>query len=304
MTDPASTTNAIGFIGLGVMGEPICRNLLKKSGKPLVIYDLAPEPLARLREDGAVIAVSVADVVSRADPVFLCLPSARHVRAVFEGSAGLLQNIRPNQIVIDLGTSSVELTRDFARQFESRGASWIDAPIARTRQAAQDGTLSVMVGASPQLFDAVEPLIRCFATEVTLCGGTGAGQVTKILNNMVLFQTVNALAEAVAIARHSGVEPKLLLDTLSKGSADSFALRNHGLKAIVPGDFPLRAFSTEYALKDMSYALELAAQGGIDPRGAVLVHEVFQEAVDGGFGDAYFPVIARLLDRPGSLNKE
>ena len=304
MTDPSLTTNAIGFVGLGVMGEPICRNLLKKSGKPLVVYDLAPEPLARLREDGAAAAASVADVVSRADVVFLCLPSARHVRAAFEGSAGLLQNIRPNQIVIDLGTSSVELTRDFAKQFERRGAWWIDAPIARTRQAAQDGTLSVMVGASPELFDAVEPLIRCFATEVTLCGGTGAGQVTKILNNMVLFQTVNALAEAVAIAKHSGVEPKLLLDTLSKGSADSFALRNHGLKAIVPGDFPLRAFSTEYALKDMSYALELAAQGGIQPRGAALVHEVLQEAIDGGFGGAYFPVIARLLDRPGSFNKE
>ncbi|WP_180489998.1 NAD-binding protein, partial [Escherichia fergusonii] len=112
-----------------------------------------------------------------------------------------------------------------------------------------------------------------------------------------------ALAEAVAIAKRSGVEPKLLLDTLSKGSADSFALRNHGLKAIVPGDFPLHAFSTEYALKDMSYALELAAQGGIEPRGAALVHEILQEAIDGGFGDAYFPVIAKLIDRDGSLSK-
>ena len=299
----SSAMNAIGFIGLGVMGEPICRNLLKKSGKPLVVYDLAHEPVARLDADGARVADSVADVVSRADVVFLCLPSAKHVRIALDGSAGLLQNIRRNQIVIDLGTSSVELTRDFAMQFESRGASWIDAPIARTRQAAQDGTLSVMVGASPQLFDTVEPLIRCFATEVTLCGGTGAGQVTKILNNMVLFETVNALAEAVTIAKRSGVEPKLLLDTLSKGSADSFALRNHGLKAIVPGDFPLRAFSTEYALKDMSYALELAAQGGIEPRGAALVHEILQEAIDGGFGDAYFPVIAKLIDRDGSLSK-
>lgn len=297
-------SGAIGFVGLGVMGEPICRNLLRKSGKPLVIYDLAPEPLARLGEEGAAIAASVADAVSRCDVLFLCLPSAKHVRAAFEGDAGLLRTIRPSQTVVDLGTSSVELTRDFARQLEARGASWIDAPIARTRQAAQDGTLSVMVGASPQLFEAVVPLIQCFATEVTLCGGTGAGQVTKILNNMVLFQTVNALAEAVAIAKHSGVEPKLLLETLSKGSADSFALRNHGLKAIVPGDFPLRAFSTEYALKDLSYALELASQGGLRPRGAALVGEVLQEAIECGLGDAYFPVIARIADRPGSSNKE
>lgn len=304
MTGSPSATHAIGFIGLGVMGEPICRNLLRKSAKPVVVYDLASEPLARLREEGAAVASSVADVASRCDVIFLCLPSAKHVRAAFEGDAGLLQNIKPNQIVIDLGTSSVELTRDVARQLESKGASWIDAPIARTRQAAQDGTLSVMVGASQPLFDAVEPLIRCFATQVTLCGGTGAGQVTKILNNMVLFQTVNALAEAVAIAKCSGVEPQLLLETLSKGSADSFALRNHGLKSIVPGDFPLRAFSTEYALKDMSYALELAAQGGIHPRGAALVGALLQEAIEGGWGDAYFPVIARLAGGSGSFNKE
>ena len=112
------------------------------------------------------------------------------------------------------------------------------------------------------LYAAIEPLIRCFATDVTHCGDVGAGQVTKILNNMVLFETVNALAEAVAVARHNGVDPKLLLDTLSKGSADSFALRNHGMKAIVPGVFPERAFSTEYALKDLSYALELAGDAG------------------------------------------
>ena len=104
--------------------------------------------------------------------------------------------------------------------------------------------LSVMVGASPELFASIEPLIRCFATDVTSCGGVGSGQVTKILSNIVLFQTVIALAEAVAVARRNGVDPALLLDTLSKGSADSFALRNHGMKSIVPGNFPERAFST------------------------------------------------------------
>jgi 3-hydroxyisobutyrate dehydrogenase-like beta-hydroxyacid dehydrogenase len=228
--------------------------------------------------------------------VFLCLPSAKHVRGVFEGD-GILKNIRKDQIVVDLGTSSVKLTRDFAAQLQARGAAWADAPIARTRQAAQDGTLSVMVGATPELFAAIEPLIRCFATDVTHCGDVGAGQVTKILNNMVLFQTVNALAEAVAVAKRNGVDPALLLDTLSKGSADSFALRNHGLKAIVPGNFPERAFSTEYALKDLSYALELAADAGIRIRGAELVGKVLQEAIDAGSGGAYFPVIAKHIDR-------
>ena len=287
--------NNIGFIGLGVMGEPICRNLVKKSGAPVLAFDLAPEPLARLRADGAGVAASVADVVNKSEIVFLCLPSAKHVRAVFEGD-GVLKNIRERQIVVDLGTSSVSQTRDFAKQLQAKGAVWADAPIARTRQAAQDGTLSVMVGASGEIFAAIEPLIRCFATDVTHCGDVGAGQVTKILNNMVLFETVNALAEAVAVAKHNGVDPKLLLDTLSKGSADSFALRNHGMKAIVPGNFPERAFSTEYALKDLSYALELAADAGLKIRGAELIGTVLQEAIDAGSGDNYFPVIAKHID--------
>jgi len=152
-----------------------------------------------------------------------------------------------------------------------------------------------MVGGPRALFDAIEPLIRCFATDVTHCGDVGAGQVTKILNNMVLFETVNALSEAVAVAKSAGVDPRLLLETLSKGSADSFALRNHGLKAIVPGVFPERAFSTEYALKDLSYALELADDGGIKLRGAELIGQVLQEAIDAGSGDNYFPVIAKYV---------
>ena len=294
MTKPDA--GALGFIGLGVMGEPICRNLIRKGGRPVVAYDLAAEPLARVKAEGAAIAASVADAVRGSAVTFLCLPSAKHVRAVVEGERGILASIAPGQIVVDLGTSSVELTRAFASELAAKGASWIDAPIARTRQAAQDGTLSVMVGAEPDLYAQVEPLIRCFATDVTRCGGVGAGQVTKILNNMVLFETVNALSEAVAVARRNGVEPQLLLETLAKGSADSFALRNHGLKAIVPGDFPERAFSTEYALKDLSYALELAAEAGLHLRGAAQTEAVLKEAVAQGHGERYFPVIAQVID--------
>jgi hypothetical protein len=269
---------------------------VKKSGAAVIVFDLAPEPLARLRAEGAAVGGSVAEIVTKSEIVFLCLPSAKHARAVFEGD-GILKNLRKGQVVVDLGTSSVNQTRDFAKQVQAKGASWADAPIARTRQAAQDGTLSVMVGASAELYAAIEPLIRCFATDVTSCGGVGAGQVTKILNNMVLFETVNALAEAVVVAKRNGVDPKLLLETLSKGSADSFALRNHGMKAIVPGNFPERAFSTEYALKDLSYALELATDAGVKIRGAELIGKILQEAIDAGSGDAYFPVIAKHIDR-------
>jgi 3-hydroxyisobutyrate dehydrogenase-like beta-hydroxyacid dehydrogenase len=154
-----------------------------------------------------------------------------------------------------------------------------------------------MVGAAPETFARIEPLLRCVATDIAHCGAVGAGQVVKILNNMVLFETVNALAEAVAVGRRAGIDPALLLETLSKGSADSFALRNHGMKAVVPGSFPERAFSTEYALKDLSYALELASETGVRLPGAELVGGILEEAVGAGFGRAYWPVIAKLIDR-------
>ena len=153
-----------------------------------------------------------------------------------------------------------------------------------------------MVGADPEVFARLEPLIRCFATDVTHCGAVGAGQVVKILNNMVLFETVNALAEALAVGRRAGLDPALLFDTLSKGSADSFALRNHGIKAMVPDNFPERAFSVEYARKDLSYALDLANDVGVPLRGAKVVDEVLRETSAAGFGGAYFPVLARVVN--------
>ncbi len=285
--------DTIGFIGLGVMGEPICRNLKLKSGVPVMAYDRAAEPLERLRTEGVEVADSARDVAAGATILFLCLPSGKHVEAVIEE---IVPTIRAGQTVVDLGTSPVSLARDIAARLAKRGAAFADSPIARTREAAQRGTLSVMVGAEPDVFARLEPLIRCFATDVTHCGAVGAGQVVKILNNMVLFETVNALAEALAVGRRAGLDPALLFDTLSKGSADSFALRNHGMKAMVPDNFPDRAFSVEYARKDLSYALDLANDVSVRLRGAKVVEEVLRETSAAGFGGAYFPVLARVVD--------
>ena len=180
--------------------------------------------------------------------------------------------------VVDLGTSGVALARELAQRFAARGADYADAPIARTREAAQKGTLSITVGAAPAVFARIEPLLRCMGSDITHCGGVGSGQVVKILNNMVLFQTVNALAEALALGRRAGVDPALLFDALSKGSADSFALRNHGMKAMLPGVYPERAFSVEYAEKDLGYALELGRDTGVRLRGAETVAAVLATA--------------------------
>jgi 3-hydroxyisobutyrate dehydrogenase-like beta-hydroxyacid dehydrogenase len=285
----------IGFIGLGVMGEPMCRNLATKSGRAVRGFDRDPAPMQRLAAHGVAAAQSVREAAEGAAFVFLSLPSGEVVRAVAEGPDGLLAVIRPGQVVVDLSTSPVDLTRDLAAQFAARGAILVDAPVARTRAAAEAGTLAIMVGADPDTFGRVEPLLATFATDITLCGPVGCGQVVKILNNMIVFETVVALAEAKAIGERSGVAAGLLFDTLSKGSADSFTLRNHGMKAMLPQAFPERAFSVVYARKDLAYALRLAEQTGVPARGAANVEEWFAAAIEQGFGENYHPVISKLI---------
>jgi len=288
-------TTAIGFIGLGVMGEPMCRNLARKSGVPVYGFDRADAPLARLAGVGVKRAASLAELAGACDVIFMALPSGKHVQAVCDGDDGLLAHAGTRHTIVDLGTSPVEMSREMAERFAAKGAAYADAPIARTRQAAEDGTLSVMVGADAAVFAKVQPLIATFATDITHCGAVGAGQVVKILNNMVLMETVVALGEALETAKRAGIDPKVVFDTLAKGSADSFALRNHGMKAMLVDTFPERAFSTEYARKDMSYALDLARSVNIKLQGAELADRLLGEAIAAGDGDLYWPVIARVI---------
>lgn len=285
----------IGFIGLGVMGEPICRNLARKSGRSVVGFDLADAPLQRLAEDGVTRAASPAALAQQCGVIFLALPSGKHVEAVCGGPDGLLAHATAQLTIVDLGTSAVDLTRALAERFAVKGAGYADAPIARTRQAAEEGTLSVMVGADAATFVKLKPLIETFATDITHCGPVGSGQVVKILNNMVLMQTVVALAEALEAAKRAGLDGRLLFETLMKGSADSFALRNHGMKAMLVDTFPERAFSTQYARKNLGYALDLARSVDVRMEGAELADRLLAAATDQGFGDLYWPVVSRVI---------
>ncbi len=287
----------IGFIGLGVMGEPMCRNLAVKSGLRVFGYDVNPAPLERLSAYGVIRCGSIKEAVAGSDVVFLCLPSGEAVHEAAHAADGLLANTKSGQWVADLSTSSVEVTRKLQKDFSARGATFIDTPIARTRAAAEAGTLSVMVGADAASFEKVRPLIETFAEEITLCGPVGSGQVLKILNNMILFHNVLVLAQAKKIGEHAGVDSTVLFDTLAKGSADSFALRNHGMKAVLKGDYPLKAFSVRYARKDLGYARQLAQSAGIDDDTAQKIDDLFAQAIESGDGDRYWPVISRLIDK-------
>jgi 3-hydroxyisobutyrate dehydrogenase-like beta-hydroxyacid dehydrogenase len=274
----------LGFIGLGVMGEPMCRNLARKSGRGVVAWDPRREPLERLAADGVAAARSVEDLAGKAGIVFLSLPGEKEIREVS-------QHLR-NNVVVDCSTAPVSLARELADKVKN----FADAPVARTRQAAVDGTLSIMVGASDSLYLRIEPLLRCMASDVTHCGPPGAGQAVKLLNNMVLSVTVMALAEALAVAKASGaVDPRLLFETLMKGSADSFALRNHGMKALLPETHPEHAFPVTYMMKDVGYALEFARSAGLSLSAGGTVFELLKETTNMGLGEAYHTAIIEAV---------
>lgn len=296
-----TASRKFGFVGLGVMGEPMCRHLVQKTDARVLVHDINAEPVARLVEAGAVDAGSIAGLAD-AEIIFISMPSGEHLRKICEMPGGLLEFARSGQIIVDLSTSPLKLTRELAGSFAAKGADYADAPVARTRAAAEAGTLAISVGATAEVFGRIEPLLRCFASEVTHCGDVGSGQIVKILNNMVVVGTVTALCEAAAIAEAAGVSTQTLFDAFSKGSADSFALRNHGYKAVAAREFPERVFSTDYMHKDVTYALEMAKDAGIEAREAALGASLLTEASQHGFGANYWPVIVKIIERSSNDN--
>ncbi len=282
----------IGFIGLGVMGEPMCGHLARRSGKTVLAYDLRNEPLARLAESG-VKGATPEQLARDCEVILMSLPDGKAMQAVV---AMLEPHLRPGQCIVDTSTSSVAVTRDIGARLEAKGILFADAPVARTREAAAKGELSIMVGASPSTFEHVREILETMGTDVSHCGPVGCGQVVKILNNMLVFENCHALAEAIAIGRRNGVPADLLLPIMAKGSGDSFILRNHGMKAMVPGEFPERAFSVRYSMKDLSYALEMADEAGLKVEGARLAMERLKASEAAGDGDRYHPVVLKVID--------
>lgn len=293
--------NTIGFIGTGVMGEPMCRNLAGKLNVRIIAYDLRPEPLEALRDAGVETAASVREVAEAADLVLLSLPGNSEVELVCLGEDGIAATGTSGQVVADLSTCAAHSARKVGAGLEAAGILFADAPVTRTAKAALDGTLSIMVGGDRAVFERLSPVLFTMGTDVTHAGPIGAGQQCKLLNNMVCVQTVVALAEALTMARRAGVDPDVLFDILGKGSANSFALQNHGMKSMLPGIFREGVYPTRYALKDIGYALDLARETGVDARGAELAHAILRETEAMGYREAYYPALVKVVDDAQAL---
>jgi 3-hydroxyisobutyrate dehydrogenase-like beta-hydroxyacid dehydrogenase len=287
----------IGFVGLGVMGGAMCRNVALKHPGEVLAFDASATAFAALEGTKARRAASLAELAAQADIVFLSLPGGPAVESVCLGEGGLAAGPRRPQVVVDLSTTTVASAREVGERLAALGVQFADAPVARTREAAQRGELSIMVGAGAGLFDRIEPLLRYMGSDVTRCGELGCGQVVKLINNALVFENTMALAEMMVLGQRAGVAPATLLDAVAKGSGDSFVLRNHGRKAMLPREFPEKSFPPEYVLKDLSYVLELAAQTGVRTQVTELARHYYAATAANGFSGRYFPAVIEVIER-------
>jgi len=284
----------LGFIGVGVMGAGMCRNLALKSECRVYAADVSPENLEAVTPSGA-LASSVREISEQCPVIFLSLPSIDQVEEVCIGEGGIASSAASVRYIVDMSTSDVSRTRALAQRLKTLGITLVDAPVARSREAANNGTLLITVGASEVDFGYLEPYLKCMGSDVLLCGDTGSGQVVKIMNNKVLLNTVHALAEAFSIVEKSGVSKDLLSRALSLGSANSFALKLTGENYLAKDEFPEKMFPALYALKDLNLAITLADYVGGPSALSRSTADKLNQAISQGYGQNYYPVIYRVV---------
>ena len=292
----------LGFIGLGVMGGPMCRNLAKGSGLSLIVHDIKADTPATLVGADVAVVDDISQIAIWCDIIFLSLPGEHEVREVCLGPMGLLNKARAGQIIIDCSTVPLHLSQEISAAFAANGASYVDAPVAGTAQSVGDRKITILVGAKDVVFAQISPLLRHMAEKVQHCGSSGGGTTTKLLLNMVIAQTVVALAEALSLGRAAGLDGTRLFEAFQQG-CDSFALRQHGMTALLPGVFPEGKFPTRYMLKDLGYVMVLKDQLGLALTGMDVTHALLERTMAGGHGDAYWPALIKMIGQKTEIDE-
>lgn len=246
----------IGFIGLGLMGKPMSRNL-QRAGARLVIHNRSRAAVDALAGEGMSAAASPAEVARRAGIVILMTSDTPAVEQVLLGPNGVLEGLRPGHLVIDMGSSEVTATRRFAARIEAAGGDYLDAPVSGGQVGAEQATLAIMAGGSAAAFERARPVFAALGRNITHVGGSGAGQVAKIANQLIVGVTIGAVAEAMALAKHAGIDMARLREALMGGFAQSRILEVHGQR-MVEGVFRPGAYATTQR-KDIAQGLSLAA---------------------------------------------
>lgn len=272
--------NRIGFIGLGIMGRPMAQNLMD-AGYELVVHDVNPQPVHGLVAEGAHKASSSKEASESADVIVTMLPDDQIVEVETTGPSGALEGMRKGTILVDMSTISPTTARRIAEKLEANGMEMIDAPVSGGETGAIEGTLSIMAGGRPEVFERVLPVLQRMGKNINYVGDHGAGQVAKISNQIIVGLTIEAVAEALIFARKAGVDPKKVRSALMGGFAQSRVLELHGQR-MLERDFKPGG-KVRLHKKDTEIAMSLAKELAISLPGTSLVSQLWNAvAAQGG----------------------
>jgi len=268
----------LGFVGLGIMGAPMAGHL-QAAGHQLYVHTVGPvpEPLVR---GGATVCASAGDVAAQADILFVMVPDTPDVEAVLFAAGGLAEGLSPGKIVVDMSSISPVATKDFATRVNALGCDYLDAPVSGGEVGAKAASLTIMVGGPEKAFETVRPLFELMGRNITLVGGNGDGQTTKVANQIIVALTIEAVGEALLLAAKAGADPAKVRQALMGGFANSRILEVHGERMVTRSFEP--GFRIALHQKDLNLALNTARALGISLPNTATAQELFNACVAHG----------------------
>ena len=291
----------IGFIGLGIMGKPMVRNL-RKAGHELAVYDIFAKSVDEIASDGIERGSSAKDVAARADLVITMLPDGPEVEQAVLGANGVLEGVHADSILVDMSSISPLVSQKLAAACKEKGAAFLDAPVSGGEPKAIDGTLAIMVGGDAETFKKVEPILKLMGSSVVLTGGVGAGNVTKLANQIIVACNIAAMSEALVLADRCGVDSEVVLNAIKGGLAGSTVL-NAKAPMVIARDFK-PGFRIRLHQKDLRNALLTAESKKLALPLTSLVQQMLMALMNRGSGDldhsAIFTFIEEMAPKPES----
>ena len=293
MTDEG-TKERIGFIGLGIMGRPMARNLLE-AGYALTVWNRSRPGIDALVDAGAEAADSPSAVAKRSDVVITIVGDSPDVEQVALGERGIIVGAHDGLVHIDMTTMSPAVTRTIAERYAEVRVEMIDAPVSGGEQGAIDGTLSIMAGGREEVVERCRPVFDVLGRTVVFCGPAGSGQVVKLCNQVVVGLNNLAMSEALVLAAKAGVAPATMIEAVRSGAGASWALRNLAPR-ILEGDFS-PGFKIAHQQKDLRLALDLAREGRTPLPGTALVNQLFAALEAEGMGEEGTQALVKALEK-------
>jgi 2-hydroxy-3-oxopropionate reductase len=283
-----------GFIGLGIMGKPMSKNLLK-AGYQLVVYDINREAMKELVAEGAEAGSSPRDVAERTDVIVTMLPNSPHVKEVVLGPNGILEGARPTTIIVDMSSIAPLAAKEISARVMEKGVEMLDAPVSGGEPKAIEGTLSIMVGGKKEIFDRCYDMLSKLGTSVDLCGDIGAGNMTKLANQIIVALNIAAMSEALVLGAKGGVNPEIIFKAIRSGLAGSNVL-DAKAPMVLNGNFK-PGFRIELHIKDLANAIETAHEVGVPLPLTSQVMEIMQALkVDGKAGNDHGGIMLKNGD--------